>query len=197
MISRVGFTGPAGSGKTTMAQNLAEFYGGKRLSFATALRTEYATLHNIPAAHLTTIPIKYKHRAGLQDYGSQKRAADPDYWIRPVEEQLQRWQRLGYRNLYVDDVRLEAEAALLRRHGFEIVLTEGPASPANSAALPAATATHITEQEWRTIQPNYCLDWIAPANAADVKRVVYLRLAELYMYLDSETLAWNVAHSRQ
>lgn len=185
----VAFFGPAGSGKTTMADNLAAFYGGVRLSFADALRKEYAQIHKIPLSTLTSIPSKYHYRSGLQELGDLRREQDPDYWVERLHNEILRQQRFGRRVFFVDDVRYENEYDMLRDLGFEMVLVEG-----KHDVYIGDTGNHSSEITYKQFEPDLVLPWHSPTlmdNWQSEARAVYERLAYLYYWLDGDTVEWN------
>lgn len=187
----IAFFGQAGSGKTTLAANLAAFKGGVRLSFADFLRKEYSIKNNIPIRTLTTVPYKYAHRAGLQRLGDELRAADEDIFVKQMQAEIERQMGFGRRVFLVDDVRRWNEYKLLKGMGFHMVRVEG-----HQSVLSASEANHISETEWREFEYDVNVPWIKPTlmnDAGSEKRAIYERLAYLYLKLDGDIVEWNRA----
>lgn len=185
----IAFFGPAGAGKTTLAENLATFYGGARLAFADELRKEYSNLYNVSIKTLTTVPSKYLHRDGLQRLGDERRAEDPMYWVSRLQDEINRQMGFGRRVFLVDDVRYQNEYDMLRDMGFKMVLVEG----VNNVLTPEQ-ASHSSEQNWRTFAADIVVPWHAPTLINDLgstKRAIYERLAYLYYQLDGDIVEWN------
>ena len=83
-------------------------------------------------------------RWALQQWGSFRRAQQPDYWIAQVHRWLaQVWWGSPQARCVITDVRYPNEAAALRAQGGRIVRVH---RPANAVTLGPDTATHDSEQ---------------------------------------------------
>lgn len=174
-----------------MAENLAEFYGGKRLSFADPLRRMYAAEHHIEIKELTKVPEKYKYRSELQRYGDQKRAEQPMIFVDALVAEIKRHYNFGTRIFFVDDLRLPEEYATLKELGFIMVGLDW--RDKWDEVLTEEQAQHESEQYWRDFEADFELPWqdANELSPAQVKQAVYDRLARLYLLLDRETVKWN------
>lgn len=124
----IGLSGKAGVGKTTVADMLAKKLGGKRVSFADALReevTEYfdlGTLVGTREGKEVTVTMGLREmtvREVLQWWGNLRRETDYNYWV-DVIDKLHRdmiYRCTREKTLeqiwIVDDVRFTNEAELI------------------------------------------------------------------------------------
>jgi hypothetical protein len=78
----------------------------------------------------------------LQRWGTEfRRSQDPDYWVRQVERWIGRRTGLGHTRFVITDVRMDNEAALVRRLGGRLVRVHRPFGP----PMAADTAGHSSE----------------------------------------------------
>ncbi|TLM66024.1 MAG: hypothetical protein FDZ69_07525 [Deltaproteobacteria bacterium] len=119
----VGISGKMGTGKTVLANHLAELCGGRVVSFADALRSEVADVFSLPLAAMTSreckehmlVPVGFNPmsvRQLLQWWGALRRESDQDYWVRQLIESV-----AGDELVLVDDVRYRNEARVIREEG--------------------------------------------------------------------------------
>jgi hypothetical protein len=78
----------------------------------------------------------------LQRWGTEfRRGQDPDYWVRQVERWIGRRTGLGHTRFVITDVRMDNEAALVRRLGGRLVRVHRPFGP----PMAADTVGHSSE----------------------------------------------------
>lgn len=152
---RLAFFGPPGAGKTELAKAMSYIYGGKRLSFADALRTEVSIAYNINNDSLTRVPEKYKYRKLLQDYGSMRRGEDQEYWVNKLHRRIARSS--GY--LFIDDVRYDNERDMLVDEGFRLVLVR-PSIEGFISAISDGERFHASERDWQLWEPHHEIEWV-------------------------------------
>lgn len=140
----IGLAGFKRSGKDTAAQALLRAGGWVRVAFADALREE--VFKQYPAA--AQVPDAQKDRprkelggrslrALLIEIGMQRRAQDPDYWVRLALDRIAIELDNGH-SVVVTDVRMPNEVDALRRLGALLVWIKRPGTQSNG---------HVTEQD--------------------------------------------------
>jgi hypothetical protein len=78
----------------------------------------------------------------LQRWGTEfRRAQNPDYWVLQVERWIGRRTGLGHTRFVITDVRMDNEAALVRRLGGRLVRVHRPLGP----PMAADTVGHSSE----------------------------------------------------
>lgn len=111
---KIGLSGKAGCGKSTISDYLIQQYGFKRYSFAAKLKE----ICNEMFPSILALP-KAEHRWLLQKVGTEWfRSVDSDVWVNYLI------RNVGGENVLVDDVRFKNEADALRAAGFLIVRVE-------------------------------------------------------------------------
>jgi len=116
----IGFSGLAGSGKTTVAQAFADAHGYTRISFATPLKQMLAVLVPTDAdkteerQELCGKTVRF----ALQSLGTEwgRKTIGDTIWI---DAMLNKLQHGGY--FVIDDVRFENEAQALQDRGATII----------------------------------------------------------------------------
>lgn len=135
----IGFTGPAGAGKTTAAfAVVASKHDYCRLSFADPIRhmlmaIGVGALELGDGKHLPNALLGGKTpRHAMQTLGTEwgRQAIGPDIWINASRRRLLHLLDLGHRAVF-DDVRFDNEARMIREHGDGIVIQlDNPNLPA-------------------------------------------------------------------
>lgn len=170
---RVATLGPIGSGKTTIANELAVQTGGVVGSFAQALRNEVykAILVNdgfVAAARayreMRDPETKDAWRPVLQAWGEMRRRQDPDYWVKKLEIVIDQNE-----TFFVDDCRYQNEYTMLERKGFVFIRLMGRSRYQDEHIL-----EHISEHQWRTFPAVEVLNTGAePAEIAAIIRSAF------------------------
>lgn len=141
----VGFAGPAGCGKTTLAKLLVEQHGYTRLSFAGPLKAALAAMGLPEPAGLAgkeaIIPwlgVSWRHCA--QTLGTEwgRKLVNQNLWV------LATMAGLKHGGKYVfDDVRFENESDAIREVGGNLVHIKGRAGDVGSTTKAHASETGI------------------------------------------------------
>lgn len=107
----IGINGPAGSGKSTVAQALADVHGFKRLAFADPVK-------QIALDFGWDGEKDEKGRKLLQVIGTEcGRAYNKSIWLDKMSSKIRENIRLKQRDMVIDDVRFDNEAELIKRFG--------------------------------------------------------------------------------
>ena len=116
----IGFSGLAGSGKTTVAQAFADAHGYTRVSFAEPLKKMLAVLVPADAAKTDERPelCGKTVRFALQSLGTEwgRKMIGDTIWIDAMLHRLQAGECF-----VIDDVRFENEAQALQNQGATII----------------------------------------------------------------------------
>jgi len=146
MISLVGFSGYARSGKDSAAQALIGSGGWRRAAFADALKRDDALaalenswMHNggdcLDASLFSDPVLKEKFRPFMVEYGRAMRNLDPEYWIRRAffDMSYSDCREGSPLRFAVTDVRYENEARAIRSRGGKVIgITRPGTGPANA-----------------------------------------------------------------
>ncbi len=119
----IGLSGLKGSGKTTVAKYLSDYYGFERINFKDGLVKEMterfpSTLIECAKWYDMDVDQLFERkpavvRALMQEYGTEvRRVDDPDYWVTYWEQSV---QDVG--NVVVDDVRFQNEYEAVKMRG--------------------------------------------------------------------------------
>jgi len=146
MTIKIGLSGHAGSGKSTIAQQLVEHYGFKRYSFATKLKEICKDLF----PEILALP-KAEHRWLLQTVGTEMfRSIDDKVWVKYLLRQMEGGK------VVVDDVRFKNEAEALREAGFKTILVDRDAELRRGWGY-NVNDSHQSEKEIDEIEFDYVL----------------------------------------
>ena len=181
----IGFTGRAGSGKTTAANwALRNHKNCLKMSFASPLKAAARELinsvrpkdHPVTAANYLTdrnlkeTPIPFlanvTPRRLLQTLGTEwgRNAIHPDFWVIIAAQKIERLLGHSYRQGTIrlqavfDDVRFENEAEMIRAYGGTIVHIERP----------GLTAVEAHASEALDFEPDYA--FVNDGTAEDLER---------------------------
>lgn len=158
-IKGIALCGAPGSGKTSIANELAELLGWERLSFADPLKDDVADAltealgasPGVERLRMQTVGTKDEYRPLLQAWGSFFRRRDPKYWVDAVREQIHPGG-----HYVIDDCRYRNEYEMLRERGFVFVLLQsGP----TTRPLPPDQFDHESERDWPDFQYDVILDY--------------------------------------
>lgn len=157
---RVALLAPKGTGKTTFAHTLQNYYGFSTVSFSSPIRLSLVRAVNAFLADQginETVSLqdlmdnKESYRLGLQWLGTEivrDRMNRPTHWINKAMSSIDNitnfhTQEKTLSAIVVDDVRFNNEAEALRDRGFRIVRLVNPTITANDA--------HQSETQLRSI----------------------------------------------
>lgn len=125
----IAIVGEAGSGKTTLAREIAKLTGGDVKSFADPLRGIVAHIDPLVEHEMSWIDVIEKLgyveakkqyplvRQYLQRTGDAIRGAQPNFFVELMSDAICSTDE----HIIVDDVRFENEYERLRHHGFLVV----------------------------------------------------------------------------
>ncbi len=124
----IGLTGPAGVGKTTIAREITKQIGGAVLSYAAPMKMCLSVMTGLSMEYFTDIKLKEKvipeinktPRQLMQLFGTEfaRKMIVSDFWIWRMLEELKKFE---YSHVYIDDIRFENEASLVRNQGGTVV----------------------------------------------------------------------------
>lgn len=150
MTDIVGIMGPAGSGKSTAAKHLVDFYGAKRYAFADPLKRLAIEVFEFTEAQVfgsqadkETVDPRYglSPRVFLQRLGvAARKIFGEDFWVRQC---LERIMRESPKLAVIDDVRFVNEATAVMGAGGRVLRMEPMRTGASTA-----DANHVSETQW-------------------------------------------------
>ena len=160
----IAIVGPAGSGKTTLAEAICMHPKGVRLSIAAPIRSVAAVSFGEVQKHREyTINTKYgveraiTGREVLQEVGAALREFDPMFWLRAAESQI---AKLGDDSIIViDDVRLDREVDYFRkRYDTWVVLLWASRETREKRIGELHGERDITETDWQFAKPDIVIN---------------------------------------
>lgn len=125
----IGISGKMGTGKTTLADMLVDRLGGKRESFASALRREVSELFGIPESLLGDREYKERGKVTvgnriisprqlMQWWGGIRRDGNLNYWVnQTVRKDVEPY-------MVIDDVRYWNEAEVIKKRDGILIRLE-------------------------------------------------------------------------
>ncbi len=160
----IALCGPAGSGKSTVANYLVEKYGAQRFGFATPLKEMVKRALDFTAEQVygtqeqkEAIDPRYLHSARwfMQRIGTEgcRAVFGEDFWTKQALDAI---YRVNPRLAVIEDCRFAGEATAVlddaRMMGF--VWRLHPVADAVTEERAAAAGKHASEEEWRTLDAN-------------------------------------------
>jgi len=149
----VGISGKIGSGKTTLADELAAQVAGTTIcNFADALKTEVSVQYGVALQRLYKQEEKNRPVSDtdpttlgelLQRHGAQRRAENPNYWVERVGEYVD--SLVDAELVVVADVRHENEAEFITKRGGLLIRLNG--DPGGERARSTRDPTHPSETD--------------------------------------------------
>lgn len=196
-IGGIALIGEPGSGKSSIAAELAGLLEWDQLSFAGPLKSDmammlarketanqrcpvdYLTLWGAYLDNMNDPATKDKYRPLLQAYGAYCRAENKDYWL---DRTLNAMNADGH--YVIDDCRYMNEYDALRARNFQFVyLRPGP----TTRSLPIDQAAHESEQDWRSFGVIIDLTY-EPGPKHQAERIIHLlQHSETLLALDAES----------
>jgi hypothetical protein len=136
----VGVTGPAASGKDTVADYLHDQYGFERVSFAAPIYRALSAMLRVPEADLRDRAKKERDldiigrspRELLQTLGTEwgRDTVRNDFWLLLALREIERHRRAGAPGVVITDVRFGNEANFVRGQGGQVWHIQRPGTPA-------------------------------------------------------------------
>ena len=135
----IGLTGPAGSGKSTVARLLVEQYHCVPVAFADGFKVPAVALDGLAREQVFgPLPKNPVTRNLLQVRGTEqgRDVFGPDVWVRHVDAYLYRLAQMGVARVVIDDVRFPNEADFVHHQAGVVWQLRGrgdPLTPENAA----------------------------------------------------------------
>lgn len=159
----IALCGPAGSGKSTVADHLVEKYGAARYSFAMPLKEMVKRALDFTdeqvygtQAQKEAVDPRYLHSARwfLQRIGTEgcRAVFGESFWTQMCLDMIEKDRP---RLAVIEDCRFVNESRAVlesKMHGF--VWRLWPVGDAKSAERAAAAGAHASEEEWKTLEAN-------------------------------------------
>jgi dephospho-CoA kinase len=111
---KIALIGGARTGKDTIAGHLCNIFDFKRVAFGDGLRDKL--FETFP-----DLPHEPKPRQALIDFGQACRKIDPLVWIKQLHRTARVYEKNGYLNLVITDVRQPNEVEYCRKMGYKLV----------------------------------------------------------------------------
>lgn len=157
----IGLMGAAGSGKDTLADDLAERFGVARLGFSWALKRMCADQFGWDFERLNDLDYKEELAPGLSSGMTRRqvlqwlgtegfRTVDKDHWLKKGIEGIRELLDAGAPGVVVVDVRFPNEVDAIRSLGGTIVRVECPDRPQATTEV-----GHASETEGAGIEPDH------------------------------------------
>jgi adenylate kinase family enzyme len=103
---KIAILGKICSGKTTLANKLAEHFKLERIAFGDSVK-KYTT---------EIFYMSYKDRKLIQDFAEKMKEIDNDIWIKHLDKKIK-----DKNNIIIDDLRFKNEYTYLKKNNFVII----------------------------------------------------------------------------
>jgi hypothetical protein len=179
----IGLTGPAGSGKDTVANVLGGYHKFAALSYAKPLKRAASEIFKLPIAHFYDEALKevineawgMTPRTMLQKLGTEacRNGIHQDIWLKSLQVEANLLFADGY-DIVISDVRFENEAAQIRSLGGVVVHVVSN----RKSRLDATAQAHASEAGVKFVKGS---DFVFHNTGAiaDIPRTTLEMLAEL------------------
>jgi hypothetical protein len=158
----IALCGPAGSGKSTVANHLIEKYGAKRYGFATPLKEMVKKALDFTDEQVygtqeqkEAVDPRYGHspRWFLQRIGTEgcRAVFGDNFW---TDRAVAAIEREGQPLAVIDDMRFENEATAVLAHPHGYVWRLHPVADGASIERQLAAGVHASEEQWKTLPAN-------------------------------------------
>lgn len=114
---KIALIGGARTGKDTIANYLGSKAGFKRLAFGDSLKDFLFEV-------FPDLPREPKPRQAIIDFGQSCRDIDPLVWIKQLDRTARTYEKNGYANFVITDVRQANEIDYCREKGYLLVKVE-------------------------------------------------------------------------
>lgn len=156
----IGLTGPAGSGKDTVADYLVCEHGFTKLAFASGLKDMLEVIGIYEPSRdkkeLTLPGLNFSYRHAAQTLGTEwgRKLLQDDLWVSILQRRIYSLQWSGVKRFVISDVRFENEATMLRSVPNSVIVHV----VGRAATLDGAAKAHASERGVEPRGPDYSLD---------------------------------------
>lgn len=174
----IAFVGPAGSGKTTLANEIMEYPDTYRIPIANRIRQvaemAYGKIDKSESYTLRSygkIDWDLNGRQVLQEIGGALRFFDLHFWLKALDRQIADTPDNAI--IVIEDIRLDAEVQYLRdRYQTWVILCHAAREVRMSRIGAVAGEMDITETDWRHVKPDLRFDTQTESIEACVRIIV-------------------------
>lgn len=136
---KIALIGGARTGKDTIAHYLKAVADFKRIAFGDALKKQLFEV-------FPDLPHTPKPRKAMIDFGQFCRTIDPLVWIKHLDQTAFSYERSGYHNIVITDVRQQNEIDYCRANGYTIVKVVANASTCKERALEGGEILEVNNE---------------------------------------------------